>query len=83
MNKSSGTAPANTVLNSDQAGARAMEEVFLALNAAIDATPPGQESLLLAKVALLLAHEFDDAPRAILAIEAARRDLTPESAADD
>ena len=32
--------------------------------------------LLLAKVALLLAHELDDAPRAIRAIEAARQGWT-------
>ena len=83
MNKASGDMPVSTILNSDQAGARAMEDVFLALNAAIDAAPPEQESLLLAKVALLLAHELDDAPRALRAIEAARRDMTPEAAADN
>ena len=83
MNKASGETPVNTFLNSDQTRARAMEDVFLALNAAVDALPPEQESLLLAKVALLLAHELDDAPRALRAIEAARRDMTPEAAADN
>jgi len=83
MNDTPDATPANTSLASDQARARAMEDVFLALNSAIDALPPEQESLLLAKVALLLAHELDDAPRAIRAIEAARRDMTPEPAARD
>jgi hypothetical protein len=52
-----------------------LEAIYDALAQAVDRAPPGRSELLLAKLALLLAHEIGDAGRVQQHIDAALRDL--------
>lgn len=52
-----------------------LEAFYTALSDALDAVGVQGESLLLTKLALLLAHELGDAERARALIEQARLDL--------
>jgi hypothetical protein len=52
-----------------------MEDVYAAMALAIDRVEPGQQAKLLAKLALLLAHELGDEARTLQLIEQARADL--------
>jgi hypothetical protein len=52
-----------------------LEAFYSALSDAIDTVGPQRESLMLAKLALLLAHELGDCPRAHALIAEACLDL--------
>ena len=52
-----------------------VEEVYEALAHALDAVPAGSRELVLAKLALLLAHEVGDAARVRQLIGSALADL--------
>jgi hypothetical protein len=53
-----------------------LERLYDRLAAAIDRVGPERESLLLAKLALLLAERLGDYESAVEAVAAAERDLT-------
>lgn len=52
-----------------------LERVYDLIAAAVDRAGPERESLLLAKLALLLAHEIGDYAAVAEAVAAAERDL--------
>ncbi|HAV09762.1 MAG TPA: hypothetical protein DEF12_11780 [Rhodobacteraceae bacterium] len=53
-----------------------IETVYEALALKLDTIPTKQHPLYLAKLALLLAHEIDDAPKVITQLNAAAQNLS-------
>ena len=60
---------------SDSIAPSTLEDVYTAMALAIDRVEPGQQSMLLAKLSLLLAHELGDEARVLQLIEQALADL--------
>jgi hypothetical protein len=64
-------------MTAQQTAIAGLEEIYDTLALAIDAAPQHKGELLLAKVALLLAHEIQDPQRVIDLIAQAASDLPP------
>jgi len=60
---------------SDSIAPSTLEDVYTAMALAIDRVEPEQQSMLLAKLSLLLAHELGDEARVLQLIEQALADL--------
>ena len=60
---------------SDSNAPPTLEDVYSAMALAIDRVEPEQQSMLLAKLSLLLAHELGDEARVLQLIEQALADL--------